>query len=370
MPQPRYPRYSYIVQNVSHHPLRDFLFLSATVSLLAFRMKFSYLLPALLALSSHALPSPPAENVELQTRADASLVGYLGVFFLGSAPNVYFYLSNGNNAFSYKALKGGSPILDPSLGTGGVRDPSIVSGGGSEAGKKWYIIGTDLDIGKTTWDAAQRKGSLSIYIWESTDLINWGTERLVKVENNDAGMVWAPDAIWDSSRGQYLVHWASKFYSSSDSSHTGTPGPDIIRYAYTSDFRTFSSPQTLISAGKTSIIDLAYVQLGSNSYARFLKNESATNVYMERSDTGLFGTWTRPGGGTTFIHSQVEGPYAWKDNAIEGRVNLLLDCKLIHICPACLGFGSEEEFSVDGRAKADSMQTLEAMGTDHSQAQI
>ena len=85
---------------------------------------------------------------------------------------------------------------------------------------------------QTTWDAAQRKGSLSIYIWESTDLINWGSERLIKVEDDEAGMVWAPDAIWDASKGensnpsfskgadaltalvgQYLVHWASKFVS-------------------------------------------------------------------------------------------------------------------------------------------------------------
>lgn len=55
---------------------------------------------------------------------------------------------------------------------------------------------------QTTWDAAQRKGSLSIYIWESTDLINWGSERLIKVEDDEAGMVWAPDAIWDASKGE------------------------------------------------------------------------------------------------------------------------------------------------------------------------
>jgi hypothetical protein len=67
------------------------------------------------------------------------------------------------------------------------------------------------------------------------------------------------------------------------------------------------------------------LQLGTNSYARFLKNESATNVYMERSDNGIFGTWTRPGGGTTFIHSGVEGPYAYMDNVTPGKVVLLLD---------------------------------------------
>lgn len=173
-------------------------------------------------------------------------------------------------------------------------------------------------------------------------MVNWGTERLVTVENSDAGMVWAPDAIWDPAKGQYLVHWASKFvskstsspgttysrnkqYPASDKGHTGSPGASMMRYAYTSDFKTFTQPQTLIDKSPTSIIDLSLIQLGEKSFARFLKNESATNVYMERSDTGLFGTWTRPGGGTTFIHSGVEGPYAYPDNITPGKVHLLLD---------------------------------------------
>ena len=81
-------------------------------------------------------------------RADPNLAGYLGVFFLGADPYVYFYLSNGNDALSFKALNKGTPIMKPTKGTGGVRDPTIIPGGGSEAGRKWYIIGTDLNIGK------------------------------------------------------------------------------------------------------------------------------------------------------------------------------------------------------------------------------
>lgn len=46
---------------------------------------------------------------------------------------------------------------------------------------------------------------------------------------------------------------------------------------------------------------------------------------MERSDTGFFGTWSRPGGETAVIKSAVEGPYAYKDNIEEGKVILLLD---------------------------------------------
>ena len=104
-------------------------------------------------------------GIQCVKRADPNLTGYLGAFFLGADPYVYFYLSNGNNAISFKALNGGSPVIKPTKGTGGVRDPAIVQGGGAEAGKKYYIVGTDLDIGKTTWDAAQRTGSRGIFVW-------------------------------------------------------------------------------------------------------------------------------------------------------------------------------------------------------------
>lgn len=68
-------------------------------------------------------------------------------------------------------------------------------------------------------------------MWESTDLINWTNERLVQVEDKTAGMVWAPEALWDANKGQYLVHWASKFYAASDTAHTGTPSNIKIRFA-------------------------------------------------------------------------------------------------------------------------------------------
>lgn len=91
-------------------------------------------------------------GIPVESRADPSLVGYLGAFFLGADPYVYFYLSNGNNPVSFKALNRGQPVIRPTKGTGGVRDPAIVSGGGAEAGKKWYIVGTDLNIGKVWID--------------------------------------------------------------------------------------------------------------------------------------------------------------------------------------------------------------------------
>ncbi|KAL2266185.1 hypothetical protein VTJ83DRAFT_5537 [Remersonia thermophila] len=263
-------------------------------------------------------------------RADPNLTGYLGAFFLGADPYVYFYLSNGNNALSFRALNRGQPIIRPTKGTGGVRDPTIIPGGGAEAGKKWYIIGTDLHIGKTNWDAAQRTGSRGIFVWESTDLVNWGNERLVVVEDATAGMVWAPEAIWDPAKQQYLVHWASKFYPTSDPRHTGPPSNIRIRYAYTKDFITFSAPQTLIDKNPTNIIDLTYLPLNGDtnnatSFLRFMKDETRKTVFVEVSHNGLFGTWTRPGGDGAIIQSGVEGPTAYWDNIVPGRVHLLLD---------------------------------------------
>lgn len=98
--------------------------------------------------TAYAIPSESSTTRGLSQRADPSLVGYLGVFFLGDAPNVYFYLSDGNDALAFNALNGGGPIPVPTLETLGVRDPSIISEGGDEAGNKWYIIGTDLDVAK------------------------------------------------------------------------------------------------------------------------------------------------------------------------------------------------------------------------------
>jgi hypothetical protein len=112
-------------------------------------MKLSTFFSAVLAASTiSAFPIQSAGSKDIATRADPSLVGYLGVFFLGDALNIYFYQSNGNNAISLQALNGDQPILVPNLETGGVRDPFIINGNGSEVGKKWYIVGTNLDIAK------------------------------------------------------------------------------------------------------------------------------------------------------------------------------------------------------------------------------
>lgn len=142
--------------------------MATTTRFYALTLLFAVSCLALVAHTPEATRFQPLDLQELglpvPKRADAILTGYLGAFFLGADPYVYLYLSNGNNAISFKALNGGSPVIKPTKGTGGVRDPAIVQGGGAEAGKKWYIVGTDLDIAKvrTVRDLNRTDGLLII----------------------------------------------------------------------------------------------------------------------------------------------------------------------------------------------------------------
>ncbi|KAI0505184.1 hypothetical protein F5B22DRAFT_628511, partial [Xylaria bambusicola] len=75
-------------------------------------------------------------DIPAEPRADSSLTRCLEALFLSADPYAYLYRSNGNNPTSSKALNKRQPVLKPTKGTGGVRDPSLVQGGGDEAGKK------------------------------------------------------------------------------------------------------------------------------------------------------------------------------------------------------------------------------------------
>ena len=65
-------------------------------------LPFLVLLPSVLALPRELIDF---SNYGLSPRAAPSLSGYLGVFFLGDKPSIYFYLSNGNNAKLYDSLE-------------------------------------------------------------------------------------------------------------------------------------------------------------------------------------------------------------------------------------------------------------------------
>jgi hypothetical protein len=203
--------------------------------------------------------------------------GYLFTYFIGEGSpegeQIYFALSRGNDPLDWQALNAGAPMLTSTVGTNGVRDPFIIR---SRDGDRFYLIATDLRIyGDGDWDRAQRQGSQSIVVWESTDLVDWSAPRLVRVAPDTAGNTWAPEAFYDPSSGAYVVFWASKLYAQDDPTHTGDTYNRIMM-ATTQDFSTFSEPTVWHDPGY-SVIDSTVVAVGDVFY-RFTKDERDTQA--------------------------------------------------------------------------------------------
>ncbi|TDB80755.1 hypothetical protein E1182_07595 [Micromonospora sp. KC721] len=228
------------------------------------------------ASATVTLTATVTKNAAISTRTFTATVpprpavepfkGYLFSYF-APTEQVYFGLSEGNDPLNYRQLNNGNPVLVSALGEKGARDPYIVR---SPEGDKFYQIATDLRIGSTNWDAAQRTGSKSILVWESTDLVNWSPPRLVKISPDTAGNTWAPEAYWDDTIGAYVVIWASKLYAESDPNHTANTYNKMM-YATTRDFYTFSEPKIWVDPGY-SVIDSTVLK-HNGSYYRFTKDE-------------------------------------------------------------------------------------------------
>ncbi|PSK60267.1 proline-tRNA ligase [Elsinoe australis] len=237
----------------------------------------------------------------------APAAGYLAAAFLGNVPSVFFHVAAPDSPSTFQRLNGGQPSLVPTQGTKGARDPFIFF---SQDRSKLYVLATDLDIGKTNWNAAQTNGSRSIFIWESSDGLNWSQDRLVELMPATAGYVWAPSAIWDVDREAYAVFWSSRVYDAADASHTGTPQGPFIYYSHTNDFTSFTAPARWEPETTITNIDQEIQYLGGTTYIRYISDTSVTKVVLDRSDTGLFGPWTRVG---TPVDKVREGPASYQD---------------------------------------------------------
>ncbi|WP_406491525.1 family 43 glycosylhydrolase [Streptomyces sp. NBC_01604] len=255
--------------------------------------------------------------------AQQALKGYMFSYFTGEGTSdgeqLYAALSKGNDPLKWRELNDGKPVLTSTLGEKGLRDPFIIR---SPEGDKFYQIATDLRIyGNGDWDASQRTGSKSIMVWESTDLVHWTDQRLVKVSPDSAGNTWAPEAFYDEQRGEYVVFWASKLYD--NEAHSGDTYNRMM-YATTRDFHTFSEPKVWIDRGY-SVIDSTVIQ-HDGTYFRLSKDErnntsSTPNskfIFEEKSDSLLDTSWTAVAEGIgKGAMSAAEGPLVFKSNTEE-----------------------------------------------------
>jgi len=216
------------------------------------------------------------------TAAFAADGGFLFVTFTGEqtpmSEQIYFAVSVDGR--QWDGLNGVKPVLVSTLGEKGVRDPYLLR---SHDGKKFFLIATDLSINlNRDWNRATHAGSKSIVIWESTNLVDWAPPRLVKVAPDDAGCTWAPEAVYDESKEEYLVFWASTTGSDNFAKQR-------IWAAWTKDFVSFGKPFKYIDK-PWHVIDADIVR-EDGKYFRFSKDEQFKTILMETSPD-LLGTWS------------------------------------------------------------------------------
>lgn len=248
--------------------------------------------------------APQMSYKEMRDKDDKDggvFAGYLYASFIeppkdASGQQVYF--ASSDDGRNWTDLNNNRPVLTSTLGTKSTRDHYIIR---SAEGDRFYIIATDLNVfekGKTWEDYAQR-GSKSLMVWESDDLVNWSKQRMVQVADENVGCAWAPEAIYDEITGEYIVYWSGEDIKDG----SPTKGKKIVYYSKTRDFYSFTPQQKYVipdaNDGVTpgtsdAFIDTTMIQGSDGKFYRTTKFEgvSPTQVFLDVADYPL-GTFKR-----------------------------------------------------------------------------
>ena len=106
------------------------------------------------------------------TAQNNTYVGYLISTFSDKTPAVQWHLSKGNDPGAYTFINRGQPVLRSTVGTKAVRDVFLAT---NSARDEWFMICTDLDVMAPgfSWDRVTRRGSRSMVVWRSKNLVDW-----------------------------------------------------------------------------------------------------------------------------------------------------------------------------------------------------
>jgi hypothetical protein len=287
------------------------------------------------ATATREIPLVVRQAYDMPATTDYLFAHFTGTEGSASDEQIYFATSRDAKKFT-DTRPAGSPVLstqrDAGEGEGGVRDPFLVR---SPEGDRFYLIATDLSIYyRGGWGNAHatEDGSTELVIWESTHLVNWSEPRLADVASEipNAGMAWAPEAIWDEVTGQYYVYWATR----ADGNTAFGDSVDIYM-STTRDFRTFSTPVKWIDR-EHSIIDTTVIKVGDWYYRASgdgeitiekSKNLAATTASALPATSGTDQQWVLVGtlqsilkgsgtcaGGANYTGACLEGPEFFQYN--------------------------------------------------------
>ncbi|MBQ7861071.1 MAG: glycoside hydrolase family 43 protein [Clostridia bacterium] len=165
---------------------------------------------------------------------------YLFCYFTGNDPEqerVHFAVSE--DGYNFRALNGNREVITQTLGKKCCRDPFIFR----DNEGIFHIIATDMKSDEG-W-----ANNNSMVVWDSDDLTEWKNERIIDFtqfsSTRDAVRVWAPEVIFDKTRGEYMIYWT---HLNRDSNLDTIPW-----YAYTKDFSSLTTEPQILYKPKSGL---------------------------------------------------------------------------------------------------------------------
>ena len=234
-------------------------------------------------------------DFELSVRPQVELAEFTryGMFNFARSNNhpgqqIYMASSIGNDATRWEAVNDGEIVLESTEGMHAVRDPSIVR---SPEGDRFFLVATDLNVngdayGWQGWEWAQSGASRYIEVWESNDMRTWSPQRHVLVAPEEAGMTFAPEAIWDDEIQAYVVYWTSSMYPAGTHFTPDQTDPNgrfpLTRnqtlYTTTRDFVTFTPWEIMSNRPGHGTLDAVIIEDDEGYYHRLVTDRTSTGV--------------------------------------------------------------------------------------------
>ena len=196
----------------------------------------------------------------------------------------------------YHWTNGPGLFLKPKVGSGIMRDPSVLRG----------PDGTFHVVWTTAWRGDQGFGYA-----QSKDLVRWSEPAFIPVMTNEPTTVnvWAPELFYDETGNQFIICWASTIPGRYPDDLEPHEKNHRMYCTTTTDFKTFTPTRLFFEPG-FSVIDCQILQDGGR-YVLLLKDSTRPqlNLRVAFGDTP-FGPWKDIS--APFTRQFTEGPSALK----------------------------------------------------------
>ena len=249
------------------------------------RALFRLLLLTVAALASASSRVEAADNV------------FLFTYFTGNGEDG-LHLAWSEDGYRWTALNGGGSLLGPQIGKDKLmRDPCVTRGPDGTYHLVWTSGWWDNHIGYAS----------------TKDFLTWSAEQSISVMAHESGVrnCWAPEAIWDPKREQFLIFWASTIRGKFPQT-AGASEDDLNHRIYattTKDWETFSPTRLFIDPGFSAIDATIFEQDGE--FHLIIKDETKTPPKKHlrlASSKDVEGPWKEFA--PPFTRDWVEGPTA------------------------------------------------------------